>query len=208
MANSPAYVPAIVESLASAGLFRFSDEARKEIDSFFAATGVASDGLLEQGRALSHLHAAEYALEPAFSEPGSLRLPPSEPVGVTVREARLALLKGDCSLIIWTHAPAQERITTLPLWDLTVFSGDMSKLTQVSEDAWTGDASDVGRLQGYVGRLQAIYEESRWEPASRVAASGAVWLQGLLWRLKTAVVYDASERAIARALEEFGIATA
>lgn len=207
MSNGPEYVPAIVERLASAGLFRFSDEARKEIDSFFTDTGVVNEVLLEQGRALSHLHAAEYALEPAFTEPGSLGLPPSEPVNVSVREARLALLKGDCSLIIWTHAPAQERITALSVWDLTVFSGDVSKLTRVSEAVWIGDASDIGRLQGYVQRLQAVYEESRWEPASRVAASGAVQLQGLLWRLKTAVVYDTSQGAIERALEEFGIAT-
>jgi hypothetical protein len=112
MSNGPEYVAAIVERLASAGLFHFSDEARKEIDSFFAGAGVESGILLEQGRALSHLHAAEFALEPAFIEPGSLGLPPSEPVNVSIREARLALLKGDCSLIIWTHAPAQERITS------------------------------------------------------------------------------------------------
>jgi hypothetical protein len=39
-----------------------------------------------------------------------------------------------------------------------------------------------------------------------VAASGAVWLQGLLWRLKAAVVYDTTQGAIERALEEYGIA--
>ena len=207
MTNVPEYVPAIVEHLASAGLFRF-DQARKEIDSFFVTTGVDNEPLLEQGRALSHLHAAEYALEPAFSEPGSLSLPPSKPVNVSLREARLALLKGDCSLIIWTHAPTQGRIATLSMWDLTVFSGDVSKLTHTTEAAWAGDASDIGRLRGYVERLQAVYEESQWEPASRVAASGAVRLQGLLWRLKTAVVYDTSQSAIPRAMEEFGIATA
>src|SRR5438034_10831605 len=130
MTNGQGYTSAIVDSLGSAGLFRFSDEARKEIDSFFAATEIESAVLLEQGRALSHLHAAEYALEPAFAEPGTLG-PPFAPVNVSARDARLALLKGDCSLIIWTHAPAQERITELSVWDLTVFSGDLSKLARL-----------------------------------------------------------------------------
>jgi hypothetical protein len=203
MPDGPDYVHELVEQLAAASLFRFADEARKEIDGFFAISGIDSPVLLEQARALSYLHAAEFALGPAFADPGAVRLAPSEPLEVEAGHARLALSKGDCSLIIWTHAPANERIGSLSLWDMTVFSGDVSKLVRTTEARWTDDAADVGRLPADVERLESIYAESHWEPAAHPTMRAAVRRQGLLWRLKAAVVYDPDEGAVARAMAEF-----
>jgi hypothetical protein len=208
MPDGPDYVNELVEQLAAASLFHFADEARKEIDGFFALSGIDSPALLEQARALSYLHAAEFALEPAFADPGAVHLAPSEPLEVEAGHARLALSKGDCSLIIWTHAPANQRIGSLSVWDMTVFSGDVSKLARTTEGQWTGDATDVERLPGYVERLESIYAESHWEPAAHPTMRAAVRRQGLLWRLKAAVVYDPGQGAIARAMEGFRPTTA
>jgi hypothetical protein len=63
-------------------------------------------------------------------------------------------------------------------------------------------------LPGYVERLGSIYAESHWEPAAHPTTGAAVRRQGLLWRLKAAVVYDPDEGAIARAMEGFRPTTA
>lgn len=49
---------------------------------------------------------------------------------------------------------------------MAVFSGDVSKLARTTEGQWTDDAADVGRLPGYVERLESFYAESHWEPAA------------------------------------------
>jgi predicted RNA-binding protein with RPS1 domain len=189
MPDFPSYTGDIVQYLQEADLFVFSAAARHELDSFFLggasnAIGV-SELVLEQGRALSYLHAAEYSLLPVFLDTDN-HGPSAAVITVSAGYARLALLKGNCSLILWTHAPARDRIEPLSGSDITVFSGDASKLARIQLESDQG-ALDLNRIDEYSGTLRAFHSDSGWEPAVRIAESGALELQGLLWRLKNAV---------------------
>ncbi len=195
-----------VEHLATAGLFSFDVQAAEELDHYFLESAPvqheASDELMEQGRALAHLHAAEFALAPAFADPEGWALPPSTVVRVEAVHARLALLKGDCSLILWTHAPDGGRIRSLSASDLTVFSGDTSKLNRLRPE-WAIEATNAEYLDDAVALLEEIYRRSEWPVAQMVAQIGVVRLQGLLWRLKTAVVYGDPAYAIPEAVRDY-----
>jgi hypothetical protein len=121
---NPRSAEQLTERLTRTGLFTFEADAHHEIGAFFdlLTTGQGSrlsTTYTEPGRALSYLHAAEFALLPAFMSPGEMDLPPTKPVTVTGSVARLALLKGDCSLIIWTH----RTVARFAAADITVFSG-------------------------------------------------------------------------------------
>jgi hypothetical protein len=179
----PGYAEQIVTRLAEANLFLFSASAREQLDSFFARESRVAPLALEQSRALSYLHAAEYALLPAFMQPGYLPVTAAGPVAVSSDSVRLALLKGNCSLIIWTHAPAGYGVGPLSAADLTVFSGDASKLEHLLPGAPI--SSDV--ITEYVRALEAAHAQSGWAAATQVAESGVIRLQGTLWQLKSAV---------------------
>jgi hypothetical protein len=189
MPDFPSYTDDVTQYLQEANLFVFSAAARHELDSFFLegpshTTGV-SELVLEQGRALSYLHAAEYSLLPVFSGTGN-HVSPAAVITVSQGYARLALLKGNCSLILWTHAPARDRIAPLTGSDITVFSGDASKLARIQLEPDQA-ALDLNRIDEYSGALRTFHSDSGWEPAARIAESGALEIQGLLWRLKNAV---------------------
>jgi len=159
----PGYAEQIVTRLAEANLFLFSASAREQLDSFFASEPRVAPLALEQSRALSYLHAAEYALLPAFMQPGYLPVTAAGPVAVSSDSARLALLKGNCSLIIWTHAPAGYGVGPLSAADLTVFSGDASKLEHLLPGAPI--SSDV--IAEYVRALEAAHAQSGWAAAAQ-----------------------------------------
>ena len=205
MPDIPNYVNTIAQRLA--GLFTFSVEASKEIDAFFDRQSGTAPRLsalaLEQGRALSYLHAAEYSLLPAFSNPGSLTFPPSR-VAVTIENARMALLKGNCTLIIWEHAPSGDRIESLSASDLTVFSGDASKMNRFSPGKSTNEGLDHYQIRDYAGLLQSLHFGSGWEPATRVVESGVLSIQSLLWQLKLAVVESSTDEELGEALADIG----
>lgn len=193
MAEVPQYTEAVVQSLLSEGLFYFESEAQHQIDLFYrdqtARFGdVIPPDIGEQSRALSYLHAAEYALLPAIFNSDPSAVPPRQEVQVSESFTRLALMKGDCSLIIWTHTPRGERrINSLHISDLTVFGGDASKVRHVMAP-WPEDiVPDTSEVEMYVRELYSLYL-SEWEPAADVARAGIIQLQGLLWCLKSAVV--------------------
>jgi hypothetical protein len=193
MAEVPQYTEAVVQSLVSEGLFYFESEARHQIDSFYRDQAgqfgdVIPPDIGEQGRALSYLHAAEYALLPAIINSDPSTVPPRQEVQVSESYTQLALMKGDCSLIIWTHAPrAERRINSLHISDLTVFGGDASKVRHITAP-WPEDiVPDTSEVEMYVRELYSRYL-SGWEPAADVARAGIIQLQGLLWCLKSAVV--------------------
>jgi hypothetical protein len=193
MAEVPQYTEAVVQSLLSEGLFYFSSEARQQIDLFYRQQADSLSGgfippdVTEQGRALSYLHAAEYALLPAITNPDPYILPPRHEILVSESDTRLALMKGDCSLIIWTHTPSGLRINSLHISDLTAFGGDASKVRHVMAP-WPEDmVPDTSEVEMYVRELYRLYL-SEWEPAALVAQTGVIQLQGLLWCLKSAVV--------------------
>jgi hypothetical protein len=185
--KAPQYVETVVESLSSAELFVFSAEARREIDLFYSQIDIPTRAR-EQSRALSLLHSAEYALLPAFANPGEVELPPAAgAITVSANDARLALLKGDCSLIIWTHLGkySEDRIRLLQISDLMVFGGDVSKFQkQVGYDA----SVHSNELEEYISNLDSVHRRSKWQPAIQTVSSGAILLQGTLWNLKLAVV--------------------
>jgi hypothetical protein len=207
MTSSRYHTDEVINILQGAGIFEFSVEARLEIDAFFGGVERgASDLVVQQARALSHLHAAEFALQPAFEEPGSLRFPTPSAIVVTPAHARLALLKGDCSLIIWTHAASNEGIGQLRSSDLTVFSGDASKLERL-RPMWAEEVRETSNIWSDYGRmLEAVHRDSQWDAASKVADSGVLRLQIVLWRLKVAVtaeaIQDSNQSLFATAFEE------
>lgn len=179
----------VVRALQEAQIFQFSPEARQEIREFFYQESFQEERLTdlvrEQASALAHLHAAEYSLMPAFAQPGSMPLPPVNAVPVTRSSARLAILKGDCSLIIWTHA-GHQGIEPLSAADLTVFSGDASKLGRLAP-GWAAEARNLDSWRTYGAQLAQVHRAAEWMPGLEVAESGVLQLQMLLWSLKLAV---------------------
>jgi hypothetical protein len=212
MADFPNYVEAVVQSLSKLGLL-ISSEARQEIDQFFnvhaqellGRWGQELGGFtLEQSRALSLLNAAEYALLPAFANPGESELPPAQAITVSVSDARLALLKGDCSLIIWTHVPSRGIIESLRVSDLMVFGGDASKVRLLLDTGGEDAPIDTSNVRYFSNQLESEHLHTDWEPAARVVHSGAIRLQSLLWLLKLAVVENPADDKFRRALRDLG----
>jgi hypothetical protein len=210
-AEFPPYTEIAVQYLSQRfGLFDFSPGARNEIDSFYRDRDPSlRPAVAEQARALSYLHAAEYALLPAIQAladglPSSrieLLLPPQQRVTVEDGHARLGLLKGDCSLIIWTHAPKGDRINSLNVSDLTAFSGDASKIHHWAGAWWPEDmAPNTSEVEICVRELYEQLRENPWEPAADVAWI-AGQLQGLLWCVKSAVAEFRTEAQFGRYLE-------
>jgi hypothetical protein len=207
MPNVPRVADEIAARLERERLFFLSEEARSEIDAFFYGPAQSQhhigDLAVEQGRALSYLHAAEFALSPAFADPGAFAMPPNNVIEVPVGAARLGLLKGNCSLIFWTHAPDGSAIQSLTAPDLAVFGGDISKMQRLQpESAQFTPQNDT--LHSLASQFQYLHDATGWEPAIRVAESGALRLQVLLWALKRAVIEESPGAAIDRALQEFG----
>lgn len=206
MSEVPQYTETVVQSLSLQGLFHFPSEAREQIDSFYShQINVKGFNLppdvTEQGRALSYLHAAEYALLPVINNPDRNVLPPAQSILVSDDHTRLALMKGDCSLILWTHAPAQDRINSLHISDLTAFSGDGSKARRVIGSPWPEDiVPNTSEVEMYARELYGLYMND-WGPAAAVAWSGVIQLQGLLWCLKSAVVEFRTEAQFRQYLE-------
>jgi hypothetical protein len=198
----PNYVEAITSLLESTERFQFSAEARREIDSFFEdhiAERYKHGLVLEQSRALVYLSAAEYSLLPYFANPGNLPLAPAEVIAVSAGDARLALLKGSCTLAIWQHAP-QDRVQLKSFSDLTVFGGDASKLTRATNIEPLDQTLSLPQIHEYVGHLSSVHTQSSWPPAVEVARSGAIERQGFLWALKAAVVQHTTEENFRSAL--------
>ena len=202
MPGFPTYTDDVVQFLTKADLFSFTAAAQGELESCFvdgaSHTGGVGELVIAQSRALSYLHAAEYSLLPVFLGNEVLRSP-SGAMTVSEEYARLALLKGNCSLILWTHAPARDRIERLSGPDLTVFSGDASKLTRIRLEPGQG-ALDLNRLDEYSNALIAFHARTGWQPAVRIAESGALELQGLLWRLKNAVAENITPESFRESL--------
>jgi hypothetical protein len=200
MSEVPQYTQAVVQSLSLGGLFDFSGSAREQIDSFYFGHNDTSPNAAEQGRALSYLHAAEYALLPVITNPSHHVRPFGRSTPVSTGDAQLALMKGDCSLIIWTHASEQGRINSLHISDLTAFSGDASKIRHVMIP-WPEDmVPSTSEVEIYSRELYRLHL-GEWEPAVDVAMSGAIQLQGLLWCLKSAVVEYRTESQFRQYLE-------
>jgi hypothetical protein len=208
MPEPPNYVHTITDLLEfTTRRFEFSLRARREIDSFFAdyiAEGSERSLVLEQSRALAYLNAAEYSLMPYFT--GMQQLLGGH-IRVSDVHARLALLKGDCSLIIWTHAPSQDRVRLMSISDLTVFGGDASKLARATDIEALDQTLGVPQIREYVRYLSSVHTQSNWPPAIEVARSGAIELQGLLWSLKAAVVQHTTEEDFGSALAEADVSS-
>ena len=204
MPDTPHYTDAVSDFLEAAELFRFSEDARDEMNSFFEVGQEVpvSDLVLEQSRALAYLNAAEYSLLPEFINPKELSAPALYGGIVTVsgNDIRLALLKGDCSLIIWTHAPTQDRVRLLSVSDLTVFGGDASKMARITQIEALDQSLRLPEIGEYVTALNRVYTEHRWLPDVDIGRSGIIQLQGLLWFLKAAVVQEATEEGFRAAL--------
>lgn len=202
----------VLRALRGRDLFEFDDEALTELAAFYeqpqALMPEPDPSVIEQARALSHLNAAEFALIPALANPDPGQLPPRSAIRVGVAWTRLALLKGDCSLIIWTHASTGGAgFAPLQAEDVAVFAGDISKSTKLRTRVDFATADDAN-LAEMVPTLESVHRQSHWPPAQQVADAGVLQLQGLLWTLKRSVVSPDAVRSIQQEVENFGGAIA
>jgi len=189
-------LPDTLQNLFSeAGLFRFTEPADDVIKSFVGDSGRGHGPWTERAVATIYANAAEFALLPIFAGFWDMPLPPASPVEVTENAAYLALFKGDCSTIIWTHPPDSQ--ATSPL-DITVFSGDISKLIRIRTNFL--ENYNPQSIQASAAALEDSYLVSFSPGANRIAESGVVRLQGLLWHVKLAIAAEVPEREIGRAI--------
>jgi hypothetical protein len=189
-------------ALSERRLFRFDSLALEVIEECVRA--LESEGLdtrrLRFIGDLVHLSAAEFSLIPSISTPNENLLPLSEPLLVEDWAARLAILKTDCSPD-WGCYEESVNEGTLPLWDLTLFSSDVSKM--VAEEQESGRMTELD-LYRHVRTIESKCVESHVPIASAFGRSGVMRVQGLIWRLKLGLAKQENLVEVAgRYLEEF-----
>lgn len=189
-------------------------EELDEIFEFGSATDVIDKYLDESPklrvgdplRDLLHFSAADAALIPAMVEPEKFSLPLSEPVVVTERDARLAVLATDCNPFRWDHVLQNPR-----LWDAGFFAADISKIAMMSALRIPGSRGEsldeVSDPRGLIEMIQAIEERYLKSSAAVEQAfgkSGLVRVRGVLWlaRLSVHVRPSTAKSEIASAITE------
>ncbi|MBV9381246.1 MAG: hypothetical protein JOY82_04765 [Streptosporangiaceae bacterium] len=174
------------EELRRAGIAEYMPSAVHEVEGFVSRQErrfPSEDPVLfSRGLVLTYLSAAEFALLPAFAEPTQAVIPPAAPLSVGEDHARLAILKSDCPISFPVHPKEQG---ALP-WDVMVFGGDVSKTAILLPD-WQRMTEGPAVLYDLVGRLEGMHRESESTLARDVVESGAIRVQGLLWRVKLTV---------------------
>lgn len=196
------------EALHSRGLFTFADEAVHEIDQFLGqlepyVPGVEPEAY-EQAQELLYLTAAEFALMPAVASPPSEPLVPiREPIPVGAQWATLAIAKTDCVCLNYPwHTDRGQHGQPVPLWDVTAFSADISKLSTfgVLPEAPPTDPSD---LHDVVRKLEAAHRASHNPRVQQIAKAGVLQLQGFLWSTKLSLSNLEAGEAVRAAANEF-----
>jgi hypothetical protein len=185
------------EHLERRDIFRFDPAANAVIDDCLERLGETERWAEQRGAAAAYLPelialtAAEYALSPWLT--GREGRPVTQaPVTVDGDAAALSVTKCDCTSIYWC------RSESLTLFDVTAFSGDVSKLVTLGVPAADPPAG-VGELLRVVHELEQAHLESPVEAARRLAELGVLRVQGFLWTVKLALpqldVVDAIDRA-------------
>jgi hypothetical protein len=187
------------------GLFRFEPPVIRTIASFFDEidAGGVEESVLRFGREMVYLSSAEFSLIPRIFSPDEPLLPLREPLVVEDWAGRLALLKTDC-LPDWGCCERAVDTGQLPLWDLTLFASDVSKLYTFGGEADRVTSEQLSRL---IRMFEARYRESSSSLTRSFGSSGAIRLQGLIWRMKQALVArEDLQYALDMYLKEFHIA--
>lgn len=183
------------------GLFSFESEAHSRLDEFFESLSSDDPHRTDLVRSLCELSAAELALNPHYVD---LDREVLTPIVVDDQSAQLAVLKSDTAIMggCWQRVdlyplPEDE---PAPLWDVTMYSADISKLVAgpLAHERLTLDNVEV-----VVERLEDAYIKSGVPIANALVRSQLVRFQGLVWAAKLAVlhgedVYDQVERTGAR----------
>jgi hypothetical protein len=199
----------VSRALARAGIARFQHEAQGEVAALLSEQlqrnpGQDADQLSESAE-LIRLSAAELALMAAFSATGGMQIPPATPLLVTDSDMRTAILKSDNPLNLGEH-PANSRISA---YDVLTFGGDISKLLLIAGD-WEAAVDQPSTLYTVLEDLETMHVKSGSRVAMAFAESGALRVQGLLWRVKLAVAGRPSfvmplSEAIDEAVQALGI---
>jgi hypothetical protein len=192
----------INEELARAGIAEYATNAVREVEGFMSEQerrfSSEDPALFSRGMALIYLSAAEFALLPAFVEPAQAVIPPAAPLSVDLGHARLAILKSDCPISFPVH-PRNEG--ALP-WDVMVFGGDVSKTAILLPD-WDRITEGPNVLYDLVGRLEEMHIDSGSRLARDVVNSGAIRVQGFLWRVKlTVAAHPSFDTGISETVDE------
>jgi len=197
------------DELGRAGIADYQDSAAREVASFIndqqRTYPSQESGVFSLERELILLSAAEFALAPALTQPTEAAIPPNSPLQVTEDHARLAILKYDCPLSFPEHL----RTEIVRPWDVMVFGGDISKTELVLPD-WNRINEGPHIVFDLVGQLEAMHMASGSQLAQQVVESGAIRVQGLLWRMKLSLLIPASfgpgiTEAIDEALDQLGL---
>ena len=166
------------EDLETLGAFGF-DQARAELDRLMdpvRSVGTSPewhDGV-DLTRDLALLGAAGLHVAGRLGDP-ELE-PPVAASDVGVIEARVSFLKVDCAgTFIHSHRPPE----SLRLWDVLVFTGDVTKLVALGVESVVDLAEN---FDDTFGRLVGLYAGSASPFSRAVAASGWLHLEALVWR--------------------------
>jgi hypothetical protein len=202
--------PPAAEELSDRGFFTFNDDVVSPIHQFIedleGSLSLTLGDVDEWGQALLYLNAAEFALLPALIRPPNQPLVPiREPIPVGREAALLAITKSDCMCLNWpNHTSRIREGKPTPLWEVTAFAADVSKLAAV-DIAPEDPITDIAQLSDAVGRLERAHSASGNRLAQQVAEAGVLKIQGFLWSVKISLLtMDASE-AVRTAANEFEI---
>jgi hypothetical protein len=196
--------------LQTIGLFTFANEAVAEIDKFFGhlehSLGGVEPDTREQGRDLVYLTAAEFSLMPAIANPPSDPVVPvREPITVDAYPAFLAINKTDCICLNFPwHTDGSERGQPVPLWDVTAFAADVSKLSTVGISP-VDPPTDPSALHEAIKELESAHRASSNPRIQQIANAGLLQLQGFLWSSKLALPHLEAGEAVKAAANEFEV---
>jgi hypothetical protein len=172
--------------LENAGLFIFAGSREVARGAFDA---IAGQRLSETDRDryfdLLMLTAGEAALAAPSQRALFLRTS-VPPVDVDVASVHYAIQKWN-STPTWPHIA--ESPTTVRLWDVMLFAGDMSKVAQLAGES-VATIAENGGFAGLVDRLKSAYREAGNPLALEVSNSRVLDLLGVIWHAKASVILN------------------
>ena len=165
------------DDLQDLGAFMF-EEAREEGRRLFAPLGADIDAFApDSAELVTYDSVLLGAASITLALDGTLNTDrPKLPLRVPAPAVRLAFRKVDCSGT-WIHV--LRNLDELQLWDIMVFSGDMSKSTAIG-------ATTVRQLtENFDTFFDALFKafQQGWSPdAPAIAESGRLHLDALIWQ--------------------------
>jgi hypothetical protein len=163
------------------GIFDFGEAhqvARGHFDQYHAA-GVDEDQV-EFIRDIVYLSAAEFSLLPPTLTTSAPLLPLQAPLKVGPQAITAAIVKADCTGLDYHYRRVDE--DAVPLWDVALFGGDMSKIEFLQ-----GDRLRLDSLEELILELEQRFTGSQTTIGKTIAVSGMLRVQGVLWKAKLAV---------------------